>query len=48
MRASLPPESKITMVDIYMAAIPFIFLQILCIVLVMLFPSIATFLPTAL
>ncbi|WP_121634481.1 TRAP transporter large permease [Tropicibacter alexandrii] len=48
MRASLPPDSRITMVDIYMAAIPFILLQLVCIALVMLFPAIATFLPNAL
>lgn len=48
MRASLPPGSKITMVDIYVAAVPFILLQLLCIALVMLFPQIATFLPTVL
>ena len=45
MRAGLPSDSKITMGDIYWAAVPFILLQIVCLGLVMIIPGIATFLP---
>lgn len=43
MRAVAPPE--ITIYDLYKAAIPFIFLQILGLVLVIIFPQIALWLP---
>ena len=45
MRASIPPEYNVTMIDIYRSAIPFIGLQVFCLVLVMGIPEIATFLP---
>jgi len=43
MRAITPPD--ITMADIYRAVIPFIGLQLVCLALVMIFPSLATWLP---
>ena len=43
MRAITP--SEITMSDIYRAVIPFIGLQMICLALVMIFPSLATWLP---
>lgn len=44
MRAITPPE--ITMGDIYRSVIPFIGIQMLCLILVMAFPPIATWLPS--
>lgn len=43
MRAITPPE--ITMGDIYRSVIPFIGMQMVCLILVMIFPPIATWLP---
>ncbi len=44
MKGITPPE--ITMGDIYLAAFPFIYLQIICFLIVMIFPPFATWLPT--
>lgn len=44
MRAITPPQ--ITMGDIYRSVLPFIALQMLCLLLVMFFPPIATWLPS--
>ena len=46
MRAITPKD--ISMMDIYRSVIPFLGLQILCLLLVMFFPPIATWLPTLL
>jgi len=43
MRGVTPPE--ITMKDIYISAIPFVIMQFLTLILVMVFPLIVTFLP---
>ncbi len=43
MKGIVPPQ--ISMANIYRAIIPFVFLQALCLILVMLFPSLATWLP---
>ena len=45
MRAAVPEEHKITMMDVYRAVIPFIGLTVLTLILVIIFPSLATFLP---
>lgn len=43
MKGIVPPE--ISMANIYRAIIPFVFLQALCLILVMVFPQLATWLP---
>ena len=43
MRAMAPPE--ITLVDIYRSIVPFFFLMVLSIVIIMIFPQIALWLP---
>lgn len=43
MRAMAPPE--VTMVDIYRSIIPFVFVMILALAIVMIFPEIALWLP---
>ena len=43
MRAMAPPE--ITLVDIYRSIVPFFFLMVLTVVILMLFPQIALWLP---
>ena len=45
MKAAAPAELNVTLVDIYRAVIPFIGLAILALVLTMVFPPLATFLP---
>ena len=45
-RAIVPKE--IPMSEIYKAVIPFIFLQLICLVIVMAFPSLSTWLPSVL
>ena len=45
MRAAVPKEYNITMIDIYRSVIPFIGCTVLTLILVVLFPSLATFLP---
>jgi len=45
MRAAVPEGFDVSMADIIRAAFPFIGLQILCLILVMLFQPLATFLP---
>jgi len=45
MKAAVPEEIGVTMLDIYRAVVPFILLQLLCLVIVMVFPTLATFLP---
>jgi TRAP-type mannitol/chloroaromatic compound transport system permease large subunit len=37
--------SSIDMTDIYRSIIPFVFLQAICLILVMIFPQLATWLP---
>jgi len=44
MKSIVPPE--ITMQDIYRSIIPFVCLQAVCLIVVMLFPAIATWLPS--
>ena len=44
MRAMAPPE--ITLVDIYRSIVPFFFLMVLTIVILMIFPQIALWLPS--
>jgi len=46
MKAVAPKEIKIT--DIYLSIIPYLFIQALCILLVMIFPNIALWLPNVL
>jgi tripartite ATP-independent transporter DctM subunit len=46
MRAAIPPQYGIGMGTIYIAAFPFILIQLLCLALVMVFPSLATWLPS--
>lgn len=43
MRAMAPPE--ITIVDIYKSIVPFFFLMVLCMIIIMVFPDIAMWLP---
>jgi TRAP-type mannitol/chloroaromatic compound transport system permease large subunit len=43
MKAIVPP--KIQMMDIYRSVTPFVVLQALCLILVMMFPQLATWLP---
>ncbi|MCP8893857.1 TRAP transporter large permease subunit [Shinella daejeonensis] len=43
MRAMAPPE--ITIVDIYRSIVPFFFLMVLCMIIIMVFPDIAMWLP---
>ncbi|MCP4721702.1 MAG: TRAP transporter large permease subunit [Desulfobacteraceae bacterium] len=43
MKGIVPPE--ISMANIYRAIVPFVFLQAVCLILVMVFPSLATWLP---
>ncbi|WP_299982749.1 TRAP transporter large permease subunit [Desulfobacula sp.] len=43
MKGIVPPD--ITMANIYRAIIPFVFLQAICLILVMVFPGLATWLP---
>jgi tripartite ATP-independent transporter DctM subunit len=43
MKGIVPPE--ISMANIYRAIVPFVFLQAICLILVMVFPSLATWLP---
>jgi tripartite ATP-independent transporter DctM subunit len=45
MRAATPKDYNITMVDVYRAVLPFIGLTVLTLILVMIFPPLATFLP---
>lgn len=45
MRAAAPKEYNITMLDIYRSAIPFVGAAVLALIIVMLFPLLATFLP---
>lgn len=45
MRAAVPKDLNITMAEIYRAVLPFIFLQLISLVMVMIFPSLATWLP---
>ena len=45
MRAAVPDGIEISMRDIYRAAIPFIGLQFICLLLIMLFPGLTTWLP---
>jgi tripartite ATP-independent transporter DctM subunit len=44
LKGVVPPE--ITMVDIYRSILPFLVIQVICLILVMLFPQIATWLPS--
>jgi len=44
MRAMAPPE--VTLIDIYRSIIPFFFLMVLTIVILMVFPQIALWLPS--
>ena len=46
MKAVVPPG--VTMVDIYKSVIPFVLLQLLCLIICMIFPGIVTWLPYAL
>lgn len=43
MRAMAPPE--ITIVDIYKSIVPFFFLMVFCMIVIMVFPDIAMYLP---
>ena len=43
MRAMAPPE--ITLIDIYRSIVPFFFMMVLTIVILMIFPQIALWLP---
>jgi tripartite ATP-independent transporter DctM subunit len=45
MKAAVPKELNITLVDIYRAVLPFISLAVLALILTMVFPPLATFLP---
>jgi TRAP-type mannitol/chloroaromatic compound transport system permease large subunit len=45
MKAAVPTELNVTLVDIYRAVIPFIGLAVLALILTMVFPPLATFLP---
>lgn len=45
MRAAAPEDFHISMVDIYRAAFPFLGLQLLCLIIIMIFQPLATFLP---
>ena len=45
MRAAVPKDLDITMGEIYRAALPFIGLQALCLIIVMIFQPLATYLP---
>lgn len=45
MRAAVPEGIDISMADIYRAALPFIGLQLLALIIIMIFPPLATFLP---
>jgi tripartite ATP-independent transporter DctM subunit len=45
MRAAVPDGIEISMREIYRAAIPFIGLQFICLLVIMLFPSLTTWLP---
>jgi tripartite ATP-independent transporter DctM subunit len=44
MRSIVPPE--ISMFDLYRSVIPFVFCQLLCLIIVMIFPEIALWLPS--
>jgi TRAP-type mannitol/chloroaromatic compound transport system permease large subunit len=44
MRAMAPPE--ITLIDIYRPIVPFVILMVLTIIMLMMFPQIALWLPT--
>ncbi len=43
MKGIVPPD--ITMMDIYRSIMPFVFLQMVCLILLMIFPELATWLP---
>jgi TRAP-type mannitol/chloroaromatic compound transport system permease large subunit len=43
MRAMAPPE--ITIIDIYKSIVPFFFLMVFCMIVIMVFPDIAMWLP---
>ena len=45
MRAAVPKDIPISMKDIYRAAFPFILLQLICLILVMIFQPLGTWLP---
>ncbi len=45
MRAAIPEGIHISMKDIYRAAFPFIMLQLVCLILIMIFQSLGTWLP---
>ena len=45
MRAAVPDGIEIDMKDIYRAAIPFIGLQFICLIVIMIFPGLTTWLP---
>ena len=46
MKAACPDKYQVTIIDCYKGAFPFILLVMLTIIIVMIFPSIATFIPT--
>jgi TRAP-type mannitol/chloroaromatic compound transport system permease large subunit len=45
MRAAVPTELNISLVDIYRSVLPFIGLAILALILTIIFPPLATYLP---
>lgn len=46
MKGTIPESMNISLLDIYRGIIPFVFLQIIGLIMVVLFPSLATWLPT--
>jgi TRAP-type mannitol/chloroaromatic compound transport system permease large subunit len=44
MKAIVPPE--ITMLDVYHSVIPFVFCQLLCLIIVMFYPQVGMWLPS--